>query len=408
MSTAMPAHGLELKAPIPAGGEEILTPEALRFVEALVRKFAPTRQQLLAARAERQRAIEAGPAARLPRGDAAHPRERVAGRADPSRPAGPARGDHRSGRPQDDHQRAELGRQRLHGRLRGRQLADLGTTSILGQINLRDAIRRTIAFTSPEGKTYKLERADRGADGAAARLAPAREARPARRPADSRRRSSTSASTSSTTRKELLERGSGPYFYLPKLESHLEARLWNDVFVVAQALLGHAAGARSGRPCSSRRSSRPSRWTRSSTSCASTRRGSTAAAGTTSSRIIKKFRGQRGVHDARPRAGDDGHAHDAVLLEAGHRDLPSPRHPRDRRHGRADPDQGRRGGQRGGAGQGARRQGARGRRRPRRHVGGPPGPGAASPRRSSTRRCRQPNQIGKRLPDLRVDRRRIC
>ena len=43
--------------------------------------------------------------------------------------------------------------------------------------------------------------------------------------------SSTSRSTSSTTRRSSLARGSGPYFYLPKLESHLEARLWNDIFV---------------------------------------------------------------------------------------------------------------------------------------------------------------------------------
>ena len=38
--------------------------------------------------------------------------------------------------------------------------------------------------------------------------------------------------------KELIARGSGPYFYLPKLESHLEARLWNDVFIFAQQQLG--------------------------------------------------------------------------------------------------------------------------------------------------------------------------
>src|SRR4029079_13321059 len=40
----------------------------------------------------------------------------------------------------------------------------------------------------------------------------------------------------------LVDRGSGPYFYLPKLESHLEARLWNDVFVRAQALVGLPRG----------------------------------------------------------------------------------------------------------------------------------------------------------------------
>ncbi len=42
--------------------------------------------------------------------------------------------------------------------------------------------------------------------------------------------------------KELLARGTGPYFYLPKLESHLEARLWNDVFVAAQDSLGIPRG----------------------------------------------------------------------------------------------------------------------------------------------------------------------
>ena len=70
----------------------------------------------------------------------------------------------------------------------------------------------------------------------------------------------------------LLERDTGPYFYLPKLESHLEARLWNDVFCFAQDRLGLPAG-RSRRPSSSRRSSPPSRWRRSCTSSASTPRG---------------------------------------------------------------------------------------------------------------------------------------
>jgi malate synthase len=72
--------------------------------------------------------------------------------------------------------------------------------------------------------------------------------------------------------KALIAKGTGPYFYLPKMESHLEARLWNDVFVAAQDALGIRA-ARSARPFSSRRSSRRSRWTRSCTSCASTRPG---------------------------------------------------------------------------------------------------------------------------------------
>ena len=49
--------------------------------------------------------------------------------------------------------------------------------------------------------------------------------------------------------KELVARGSGPYFYLPKLESHLEARLWNDVFVMAQDDARASRAARSRRRC---------------------------------------------------------------------------------------------------------------------------------------------------------------
>ena len=102
--------------------------------------------------------------------------------------------------------------------------------------------RGTIAFTSPEGKHYGSHERDRHAAGAAARLAPAREARPGGRPADFGARCSTSACTSSTTPHALLDKGTGPYFYLPKLESHLEARLWNDVFVLAQDELGIPRG----------------------------------------------------------------------------------------------------------------------------------------------------------------------
>jgi malate synthase len=49
--------------------------------------------------------------------------------------------------------------------------------------------------------------------------------------------------------KEQLARGAGPYFYLPKMESHLEARLWNDVFVLAQDANSACRGDRSRRPC---------------------------------------------------------------------------------------------------------------------------------------------------------------
>jgi malate synthase len=107
---------------------------------------------------------------------------------------------------------------------------------IEGQDNLRDAVRRTLTFTNPEGKQYRLN------NQIATLLMRPRgwhltekhvliEGEPI------------SASLFDFglyffhNARELLDRGSGPYFYLPKLESHLEARLWNDVFNFAQDAL---------------------------------------------------------------------------------------------------------------------------------------------------------------------------
>ena len=123
------------------------------------------------------------------------------------------------------------------------------TNLIEGQINLRDAIRRTIAFTAPERQDVPPERARRDAAG------------PARAAGTWTRSTSRSTASRSPARlfdfglyffhnaRRLLGTGTGPYFYLPKLESHLEARLWNDVFRAAQERARPAARARSGRRC---------------------------------------------------------------------------------------------------------------------------------------------------------------
>ncbi|MGH7673975.1 MAG: malate synthase A, partial [Gemmatimonadales bacterium] len=113
--------------------------------------------------------------------------------------------------------------------------------TVEGQLNLRDAVDRTIAYTSPEGKRYTLDR-----HGATLVVRPRGwhlvekhcwvDGRPV------------SASLVDFglfifhNAARLVARGSGPYFYLPKLESHLEARLWNDVFQVAQDALGLPRG----------------------------------------------------------------------------------------------------------------------------------------------------------------------
>ena len=116
-------------APAPSSEEranDILSPEALDFVAELHGRFEPRRQELLAARRERADELQARRHARLPRGDARDPRGRLAGRRAVRGLARPPRRDHRADRPQARHQRAQLGRQGLHGRLRGRDRADVG------------------------------------------------------------------------------------------------------------------------------------------------------------------------------------------------------------------------------------------------------------------------------------------
>jgi malate synthase len=102
-----------------------------------------------------------------------------------------------------------------------------------GQVNLRDAVRRNIQYCSPEGKLYELA-------GNPATLV----VRPRGWHLDEKHLKVDGEPVSASmfdfglyfyhNAYELLHRGTGPYFYLPKLESHLEARLWNDIFLFAQ------------------------------------------------------------------------------------------------------------------------------------------------------------------------------
>jgi len=113
--------------------------------------------------------------------------------------------------------------------------------NIEGQINLRDAVNRTITFSSPEGKQYRLE------DRIATLLV-----RPRGWHLTEKHVLIGGKPISGSlfdfglylfhNARTLAEKGTGPYFYLPKLESHLEARLWNDVFVYAQNYLGIPKG----------------------------------------------------------------------------------------------------------------------------------------------------------------------
>ena len=314
----------------------------------------------------------------------------------------PARRDHRPGRPQDDHQRAQLGANVF--------MADFEDANSPTWENLhrgpdqpaRRGARGRSRYDEPaSGKALRAQRADRDADGAAARLAPAREAR---------RWSTASRCPASLfdfglyffhNAKALLARGTGPYFYLPKLESHLEARLWNDVFVCAQEALGlprgtiratvlietmpaafemdeilyelreHSAGLNCGR------------WDYIFS-------------------FIKKFRNDPTfVLPDRAQVTMDQHFLRAYtqLLDP---DLPPPRRPRDGRHGGADPDQERPGGQRGGAREGARRQAARGHATATTAPGSPTRAWCRSRRRSSTRTCRARTRSTRKRDDVHV------
>ncbi len=237
-----------------------------------------------------------------------------------------------------------------------------------GQLNLRDAVRRTITYDDPAtGKHYELK------PDPAVLFVRARGWHLEERHilVDGEPMSGSIfdfALYFFHNAKELLARGSGPYFYLPKMESHLEARLWNSIFVRAQELLGvpqgsiratvlietilasfemdeilyelrdHSAGLNCGR------------WDYIFS-------------------FIKKLAGdQTMLLPDRGQVTMTTHFMRS-LLAALHQDLPPPQHLRDGRHERAHPHQVRPRREREGHRRRPRRQGARGHRRPRRHLG---------------------------------------
>src|SRR2546422_2220671 len=112
-----------------------------------------------------------GPPPGLPSYNARYPRARVDGRSDPPRPARPAGRDHGTRRPGDDDQRVQLGRERLHGRLRGLERAHLGEQRARPAEPARRGGRNDL-LREPGRKTLRPRSADSDADGAAAGLAP--------------------------------------------------------------------------------------------------------------------------------------------------------------------------------------------------------------------------------------------
>ena len=212
--------------------QHVLTPEALRFIEKLERTFGSRRRELLQHRVERQREIDNG---KLPGflTETEHIRKG-------SWTVAPIPDDLQDRRveitgPVD--RKMVINALNSGAKVFMADFEDATSPSwanmINGQINLRDAVRRSISYTSESGKIYRL-------NDQIATL----KIRPRGWHLDEKHIMVDGNRVSASlvdfglfffhNARELVERGSGPYFYLPKLESHLEARLWNDVFHFAQ------------------------------------------------------------------------------------------------------------------------------------------------------------------------------
>lgn len=220
---------------------QILTPEALGFVERLAREFSPTREELLQKRNERQAEIDQG---HFPDFLTATAKVRAADWRVASIPNDLK--DRRVEITGPTDRKMVINALNSGAKVFMADFEDANSPTwanlVLGQINVRDAAARTIDYTSPEGKRYTL-----GSLTATLMVRPRGwhllekhvlidgKAIPA-----SLFDFGLSFFHNART---LLEKGSGPYYYLPKLESHLEARLWNDVFCMAQDELGIPRGS---------------------------------------------------------------------------------------------------------------------------------------------------------------------
>lgn len=239
--SSLPA-GIEITAPISSEYAEILSPAAIAFLADLQRTFGGRRKELLAARVARQKLLDAGVKPDF-LAETKHVREgkwRCA-------PIPPDLQDRRV------EITGPVDRKMIINALNSGAyvfMADFEDSStplwnnlIDGQINLRDAIRRTISFEDPKtGKSYALN------EKTAVLFVRARGWHMVEQHVlvDGEPMSASIFDFGLYffhNAKELLARGSGPYFYLPKMESHLEARLWNEIFVRAQDKLGVPQGS---------------------------------------------------------------------------------------------------------------------------------------------------------------------
>jgi malate synthase len=235
--------GITVSGPDVERSDEVLTDEALAFVAALHRQFAAARTDLLQRRqARRDEVARTGRLDFLP--DTAQIREgdwTVA-------PAPADLQDRRVEITGPTERKMMINALNSGAKVWLADLEDANTPHwrnvVGGQVNLRDAVAGTASFTGPDGREYKLRD-----DAPLATIV----VRPRGWHLDERHITIDGQPAIGAlvdfglhffhNAKPLLDKGSGPYFYLPKMESHLEARLWNDVFTAAQAELGVPHGS---------------------------------------------------------------------------------------------------------------------------------------------------------------------
>lgn len=229
---SLKSEGVEIKGAVTPAFSEILTPEAVKFVAGLEKKFGARRLELLEKRKVRQKEINAGkmpdflPETKSVRdGDwkvAPIPKDLLERKVEITGP---------------------VDRKMMINALNSGAnvfMADFEDSNsptwqnnIEGHINLREAVNRTISFKNPDGKEYRLN------DKIATLLV-----RPRGWHLNEKHMIVNGKEMSASlfdfgffffhNAKTLIQKGTGPYLYLPKMESHLEARLWNDVFNFAQ------------------------------------------------------------------------------------------------------------------------------------------------------------------------------
>ncbi len=232
--------GIELRGELAPGFDQILTRDALALVAKLQRELGNRRAECLKRRQERQTALDAGESldflsdtknirdgdwtcASIP-ADLRDRRVEITGPTD---------------------RKMVINALNSGAKMFMADFEDANSPTwhnmIDGQINLRDAIRRTISFSSPEGKEYKL-----GQQLATLLVRPRGWHLMEKHMFVDGQPVAGGLFDFGLyffhNARELLDRGSGPYFYLPKMESHVEARIWNDAFNIAQDELGIPRG----------------------------------------------------------------------------------------------------------------------------------------------------------------------